>query len=685
MAAPSDDADLAQPDPTTRTGPSLLQVAWQRKSLVLLGLMVGLLLGLLYFAQRPPVYASSAQILVVKKTPVDSISLSQGADGRYLAMDDYISTQSVLLKSPVVIGRAAQLPDMKELRSFPNVTDQDGELTNVLREALTVTRDSRETAGGVPNSVLTLGFRGPIADECPKVLRNVVSSYQDFLNEAYRNVSDKTVDLIMKAHDTLENSLAKKRADYELFRQKTPILLYKGASGANIYTERLGKIEARRAELRIKHVEQQQNYALIKRTNERDGKGVALQTLIAIGVKVPLLEGSAALDKELIQLTVLHRMKAQAMGPNHPDVRALAEQIDLVKRMYGRGLGYGLMPDITSVPQAKDTNGSPGNPPVEMDLIQTILAAMQAETDNTKTLLENLDILFEREQKDARDLTQAELEDTGHKEKIESARKTFDQILNKVQEMQLVKDAGGFDAKLIHPPGLGRKIAPSAVQVFPVSAVLGLIAGVGLAYLAEMSDKSFRTPADIRRRLGLPVIGHVPFFGPDEKAAQAIASGQPGVDPMIITHHQSNSIGAEAYRGVRTALYFNTQGVGHQVIQVTSPNVSDGKSTLAANLAVSIAQSGKRTSSSTPTAASRGSTKSSACRPKRGWPRSSPARRTWTLPSSRRPCPTCRSCHAARGRPTRPSCSRPLGSRSCSTSSGPSSTSSSWTRRRCWS
>src|SRR5262249_28722871 len=41
-------------------------------------------------------------------------------------------------------------------------------------------------------------------------------------------------------------------------------------------------------------------------------------------------------------------------------------------------------------------------------------------------------------------------------------------------------------------------------------------------------------------------------------------------------------------------LYFNTQGQGSQVIQVTSPSKGDGKSTMAANLAVSIAQSGKR-------------------------------------------------------------------------------------------
>ena len=45
---------------------------------------------------------------------------------------------------------------------------------------------------------------------------------------------------------------------------------------------------------------------------------------------------------------------------------------------------------------------------------------------------------------------------------------------------------------------------------------------------------------------------------------------------------------------MRTALYFSTRGQGSKVIQITSPNPGDGKSTLAANLAISIAQSGKR-------------------------------------------------------------------------------------------
>ena len=95
----------------------------------------------------------------------------------------------------------------------------------------------------------------------------------------------------------------------------------------------------------------------------------------------------------------------------------------------------------------------------------------------------------------------------------------------------------------------------------------------------------------------LPVIGHIPFLAADEKAKQLVAAGSTTIDPLLITHYQSNSIGAEAYRGVRTALYFSTQGAGHQVIQVTSPNVSDGKSTLAANLAASIRPDSNRVGS----------------------------------------------------------------------------------------
>jgi capsular exopolysaccharide synthesis family protein len=89
------------------------------------------------------------------------------------------------------------------------------------------------------------------------------------------------------------------------------------------------------------------------------------------------------------------------------------------------------------------------------------------------------------------------------------------------------------------------------------------------------------------------VVGSVPRLAPADKAVRQATLG--GVlDPLLCTVYSPRSMAAEAYRGLRTALYFNANGEGHQVIQVTSPTTGDGKSTTAANLAVSIAQSGKR-------------------------------------------------------------------------------------------
>src|SRR5436190_3004001 len=124
--------------------------------------------------------------------------------------------------------------------------------------------------------------------------------------------------------------------------------------------------------------------------------------------------------------------------------------------------------------------------------------------------------------------------------------------------------------------------------------MLGLLAGVGLAYLADVADKSFRSPEEIRDHLGLPLVGHIPFFKPDPETTAKRSAGESTIEPMLCCYFKPKSLDSEAYRAVRTALFFSTQGQGHKVIQVTSPNKGDGKSLMIANLAITTAQSGKR-------------------------------------------------------------------------------------------
>jgi succinoglycan biosynthesis transport protein ExoP len=91
----------------------------------------------------------------------------------------------------------------------------------------------------------------------------------------------------------------------------------------------------------------------------------------------------------------------------------------------------------------------------------------------------------------------------------------------------------------------------------------------------------------------LPIMGVIPLVKANAKAAAKGSEGETPVAPTLFTWHRPKSKEAESYRAVRTALYFSTRGQGRTLLQVTSPNQGDGKSTLAANLAVSIAQSGK--------------------------------------------------------------------------------------------
>jgi capsular exopolysaccharide synthesis family protein len=87
------------------------------------------------------------------------------------------------------------------------------------------------------------------------------------------------------------------------------------------------------------------------------------------------------------------------------------------------------------------------------------------------------------------------------------------------------------------------------------------------------------------------VLGHIPCIPIKNGAADAT----PGpFDAIVRSYYNPLSTVAEAFRGVRAAIFAAGREKTCQVVQIASPNVGDGKTVLTVNLAVSIAQSGKR-------------------------------------------------------------------------------------------
>jgi capsular exopolysaccharide synthesis family protein len=546
----------------------------RRKWLILLGAVIGPALGYLYAVQRQPVFQSDAQVLVVRKR-MDALPVQGVAALSFY--DDYLPTHMRLIRSPVIVEQAVQDHQLQTLPSFAISANPTGSIVG----ALTVTCDTKEASIRSSSNILTLSYRGTAAGDCEKVLNAVIQSYSGFLGQTYQDVSDRALKLITEAEEVLKKGLEQKEQAYLEFRQNAP-LLWKGKEGANIHQERLAIIETARSGLLVRRAEGQGRLEAFERAI---ASGVNRASLAAMATRTSnssIFPSSTRTptnpDDPLLPLLVQEQVLLEDYGPDHPQIASVRRRIELTREFVKKGEEARKNALLSSA--AEDSENDP---------IKIYVASLRAELDEIRVLERELTDLFTREQAEARALTDYEIEDETYRKDIERTQLLYDGIIKRLQEMDLVKDYGGYTTQIVSPPTRGVQVEPKTYRIVLLGLLLGAFGGCALAYWVDVADKSFRSPEEIHGFLGLPVVGHIPHMVPiDSMTDEAV------LDPLIYTFHRPKSFEAESYREVRTALYFSTRGNEHRVIQVTSPDPSAGKTTLACNLAVCIAQSGKK-------------------------------------------------------------------------------------------
>ncbi|MEM0964200.1 MAG: polysaccharide biosynthesis tyrosine autokinase, partial [Bacteroidota bacterium] len=141
-------------------------------------------------------------------------------------------------------------------------------------------------------------------------------------------------------------------------------------------------------------------------------------------------------------------------------------------------------------------------------------------------------------------------------------------------------------------------VSPNRPRTTLLGILLGLGLGIALAVGRAHLDQRIRRPAQLKD-LGYPLLGVVPDVAElvDEEfdGAETLDVGGRSVDTRLVTLLNPMSTAAESFRGLRTSVQFSRPDAVIQTILVTSPSPSEGKSTVAANLAVVMAQSGRRT------------------------------------------------------------------------------------------
>ncbi len=210
-------------------------------------------------------------------------------------------------------------------------------------------------------------------------------------------------------------------------------------------------------------------------------------------------------------------------------------------------------------------------------------AFLSAQLDSLEVQIEDTEAQIERLQADLASMVSArQIQDTqGQISALQSKLATLQANYTSMFE----NSQGGAVNTLtvIEPAALPAvPTGPSRLVAVLVAAVIGFLLATAAAYLLEYLDDSLKTPVDIENAMGFPVIGYIPDVG-DGNIIQPYAA------------HNPRHPFAEAFRSLRTNLEFAAVDEPLKTILVTSADSGDGKTSVAANLAVVMGQGEKRT------------------------------------------------------------------------------------------
>jgi capsular exopolysaccharide synthesis family protein len=126
-------------------------------------------------------------------------------------------------------------------------------------------------------------------------------------------------------------------------------------------------------------------------------------------------------------------------------------------------------------------------------------------------------------------------------------------------------------------------IQPRPLQDTLLGGAVGLLLMGAIVFLIEYMDDTIKTPDEINQAFGLPVIGYIADISSKGNGGERITVAEEPRSPV-----------SEAFRALRTSLEFSNVDQSLKTILITSPNPTDGKTTIAVNLAAIMVQAGNR-------------------------------------------------------------------------------------------
>ncbi|WP_370256113.1 GumC family protein [Marisediminitalea sp.] len=549
-----------------------IRILKRRKWSIILITFLSLVLGVYYLSKATPIYQASAKI---QADPVQPNASAQDQyimnsmvflfyETQYEIIQSRKVAETVVDKLDLVNKYKVELEELKAeggnkglldpLKTFIKgfIADEeeqnsgpveltDNQLRTMLAQGI---QAGLSVSGGTQSQIINISYQSEDPLLAAEIVNAISESYIEFGLEARLSQIKDTAEWLSEQLEELRVTLQESEDKLRNFRLSQNLMDTEQQQRiANTQLQTLNT-ELVRAQTQLS--EAQEIYSQVQQLEREGGDYRALGPVLQSNTIRDLVREESTLSRKVQELS-------ERYGEKHPKMIAARS-------------------DLASAQANLDREA--------LKIVENIrkeYRLAQVQEKNIRDLITQTTTELQSYQGDSFELTRLERE-------VENNRRVYESFLGKLMEADVSGDYDASNIRIIDNATIPEyPVKPRGALIIAASLVFGAFFGVVFAFVRELMGNVFRTPDQLEQELSLPSLGITPLVKKKK--------GNVAPEKQYIADQRSTF--AEAINTIRTGLMFSNIDNPPKTILITSTNGSEGKTTLAINLAVALSQMDK--------------------------------------------------------------------------------------------
>jgi capsular exopolysaccharide synthesis family protein len=476
-----------------------------------------------------------------------------------------VDSQAQIIQSAPIVSEVIQSLDLR---------DEDGN-PMLVKDVV-----SKLTARSIPaTDLLRVTYASDDPEEAAAVINRLVEVYTK--NNVLVNRAEAAAAREFIAKELPKTEAAVRAADSDLrrFKEENGVVLLESEAqeAVNIISKLEDQVTQARAEL-------SDTSARLAQLQGRVGADPRRATVIAA------LSQSAGVQEALTQLQAAQQelaVERTRYTEDHPAIANLQRRVQSLEELLRNRAVSVARSDWNNIRNDLQAGA------LQQDLIGE-LVRLEVQRQGIVLRLETLAQASNAYRQRAGALPRLEQQQRELERRLNAAQTTYEALLVRLQEIQVAENQNVGNVRVVSSATIPDEPLPSKKKLFLVAGALsGMLLGVATAFGIDLFDRSIKTVKEAREALGYTLLGVIPVFTKVGKSSSALgALDHPA--PRVVVQDMPQSPIAASYQMLQANLKFLSSDKAVRSFVITSSVAQEGKSEIAANLAATLAQLGRK-------------------------------------------------------------------------------------------